>query len=188
MLCRYTKHSISKIDFENFGCLPRSQPANASYYTLFRRTIERDYLSFILNLLDKNWALGRRNERARRHAIGAGARATIGHGGRDPIARPRVGFHFQRFAHAQNQSFALDAEPIGVVGGVAVQSRNLPVRGHFDPIRVGETRQDFARSRVLCDVRLVINRMDVEQMFGQRNRRGGRRGCIVGKKRKIHGV
>ena len=76
---------------------------------------------------------------ARHVAVGARHRAAVRGPRRDEVAAPPILAHGQRLAHAQDEHVALDAHPVVHRALVAVQAGDVPVRGNFDLLRVGET-------------------------------------------------
>ena len=55
--------------------------------------------------------------------------------------------------------------------GVAVQFRDLPVRGHLDNFGIGEPRQDLAAALGVPGLRLSVDLTDLEQAPERSDRR-----------------
>ena len=79
--------------------------------------------------------------------------------------------HGKRLLDPENQHVALDPQP--VLGGslIAVQVRDLPVRGGLNKVGLRMLSQDFLAPRIGPNRRLEINGLDVDQLLGQGHKR-----------------
>ena len=107
---------------------------------------------------------------ARHVAVGARHRTAVRDGRCDEMRRAPVRSECQRLLDSQHQVVALNAQPVVGVALVAVQRRDLPVRGDFDALDVRVAREDFASPLELRDRRLEIDLLDINQVARKRHR------------------